>query len=578
MIVSTSSTCFFSRRPPRGPRPAGGQARSHFLLLVSLFYASVVLWTASRLQVCQAAKVYEGSCSLDSDIVMVEWDAGLRLFFPSSPPPLAKKNKNQRRSTIDDATTTTTTTASMDTALDDDNNGTKDHVVKKKKKKQDHKLEHKARRYLREEDDDDDNGRNSSLLNSRLLSESGSGTTVFPARKCSCSSRYRNVDTSYYCLTLNHENTCRIPAAEDQPIECLKLLSSQSFLRNSWPVAVLWLATMVLYLFTTTGGRFAMRYFCFKISSCFKCCVCFCCHGHRRRDPNVHDATLAEWPNHRIIDQIIAMQERSERLRFRRGMVLGQIGENDSSRSPQDSSVTYILKTTQFNKKSMSSPSEEETLPVTPCTLSPSSSASSNGVSSGVSGNDDNNDEEKDHVAMESGDHDSFSDNDEILCTICLTSIEDGDRVGVLTCDHLFHSECLKAWIKRKNTCPLCQTPNIAKEKEVATNELDGGSSSSSSNSTGENDMDPPRNGGETHQQESPIVQRTSVRSTGVDVSSYRTTSTRTRARTRIATLGGSSVQRNLFRGIRDNNERSVSSPRGSGGGGGSRSSNSSIV
>lgn len=457
-----------------------------------------------------AAKVYEASCALDSDIVMVEWDAGMRLFFPSKP-------LMSRRTTIDTIATTSS--------------HTDDHEVDQERKEEN--LGYKTRRNLRE------TGRNI-LFPQRQISEST--TTHFPARKCSCLSRYRNVDTSYYCLTLNDENACRIPVAEDQPIECLRLLSSQSFIRNSWPVAVLWLATMVLYLVTTTGGRFAMRYLCFKVSSCFRLCFCFCCRSHH--GPNPHDARMTEWPNHHIINQVIAMQERSQRRRFRQTTAVGQGGENLHARS-QDP-VTYILKTTQFNKKSMSSPSEQ-TLPVTPCTLSPSSSSSEDNVG-------------------DNGDNDTFSDNDDVLCTICLTSIEDGDRVGVLSCDHLFHSECLKAWIQRKNVCPLCQTPDIAKEKEAVSNER-GGSAIDESPTT---------------------VQRTSVRSTGVDVSSHRYASTRrsprndvntstapnatTRTRTRIATFG-TSVRRNLFR-TNDNQRRGSTTTGGGNDSGSSSTSN----
>mmetsp|Transcript_60422 Transcript_60422/g.148271 ORF Transcript_60422/g.148271 Transcript_60422/m.148271 type:complete len:864 (+) Transcript_60422:188-2779(+) len=47
----------------------------------------------------------------------------------------------------------------------------------------------------------------------------------------------------------------------------------------------------------------------------------------------------------------------------------------------------------------------------------------------------------------------------ETCCTICLLNLEDGDRVGDLSCGHVFHVECLKQWSKRKNSCPLCAQP-----------------------------------------------------------------------------------------------------------------------
>ena len=51
----------------------------------------------------------------------------------------------------------------------------------------------------------------------------------------------------------------------------------------------------------------------------------------------------------------------------------------------------------------------------------------------------------------------------EIECTICFCRLQDGDRVGELCCNHVFHVSCLKQWLKRKNVCPLCQCNEIAK-------------------------------------------------------------------------------------------------------------------
>jgi len=59
-----------------------------------------------------------------------------------------------------------------------------------------------------------------------------------------------------------------------------------------------------------------------------------------------------------------------------------------------------------------------------------------------------------------SGDPDE--DTDEVLCSICLSPVEEGARIGALPCNHIFHIDCLKSWIKRRNVCPLCQEPNIA--------------------------------------------------------------------------------------------------------------------
>ena len=49
-------------------------------------------------------------------------------------------------------------------------------------------------------------------------------------------------------------------------------------------------------------------------------------------------------------------------------------------------------------------------------------------------------------------------------CSICLVDVVHGDKVGDLKCGHVFHSDCLKAWLTtgRNNNCPLCHAPRIA--------------------------------------------------------------------------------------------------------------------
>jgi hypothetical protein len=50
-------------------------------------------------------------------------------------------------------------------------------------------------------------------------------------------------------------------------------------------------------------------------------------------------------------------------------------------------------------------------------------------------------------------------DDPTTCCTICFVPLEEGDRIGDLACRHVYHVDCLKSWVQRKNTCPLCATP-----------------------------------------------------------------------------------------------------------------------
>jgi Ring finger domain len=59
--------------------------------------------------------------------------------------------------------------------------------------------------------------------------------------------------------------------------------------------------------------------------------------------------------------------------------------------------------------------------------------------------------------------------DEEQTCSICLGNLQDGMRIGSLSCHHEFHADCLKSWLKRKNHCPLCNE-RVA-ELRVASNE-----------------------------------------------------------------------------------------------------------
>ena len=54
---------------------------------------------------------------------------------------------------------------------------------------------------------------------------------------------------------------------------------------------------------------------------------------------------------------------------------------------------------------------------------------------------------------------DSSVDDCECDCSICMTSFDMGDMLIALPCDkrHHFHASCIREWLQRQNSCPLCQ-------------------------------------------------------------------------------------------------------------------------
>lgn len=42
-------------------------------------------------------------------------------------------------------------------------------------------------------------------------------------------------------------------------------------------------------------------------------------------------------------------------------------------------------------------------------------------------------------------------------CTICVSDIEEGDKITELECNHVLHTECISEWVKYKSECPVCR-------------------------------------------------------------------------------------------------------------------------
>lgn len=47
----------------------------------------------------------------------------------------------------------------------------------------------------------------------------------------------------------------------------------------------------------------------------------------------------------------------------------------------------------------------------------------------------------------------------DVECYICLVDFEVGDSYRkVMACKHIFHEDCLKAWLNKERSCPVCKT------------------------------------------------------------------------------------------------------------------------
>lgn len=51
-------------------------------------------------------------------------------------------------------------------------------------------------------------------------------------------------------------------------------------------------------------------------------------------------------------------------------------------------------------------------------------------------------------------------------CVICLEDIVVGARVRSLPCSHVYHAQCIRVWLRRKNACPCCCVKVIKRRKK----------------------------------------------------------------------------------------------------------------
>lgn len=341
-----------------------------------------------------------------------------------------------------------------------------------------------------------------SVQKRRLRATNEVAKPVYMARPCPCSD-----SEEFYCLveglkgsvhdtcgvtlstyfTIFGNNTSSVHSSAVAKVECFKLEKDTMFIRNAWPVVVFWYGALFIFLVATDNGKNVRQYVISMI--CPKCRInerrldgimqSEIEHRERIRVATIRAAMLADGPGRYLL------RTRGMRVPNNDGLTNG--GDQAMRRwiahaeslgilfTPRPTEL--VLKTKKFNAKQERTTREvsrmgkadegsfDRDVPLTPTKETVQNIA---GTPETVATCEENIDDYPLSTMTEEGGETeqakgNFVEEDESFdCTICLAPVEDGNTVGVLSCSHIFHADCLSQWIQRRNVCPLCQTTEIA--------------------------------------------------------------------------------------------------------------------
>jgi DNA-directed RNA polymerase subunit RPC12/RpoP len=58
-------------------------------------------------------------------------------------------------------------------------------------------------------------------------------------------------------------------------------------------------------------------------------------------------------------------------------------------------------------------------------------------------------------------------------CVVCQEDFKKDEQLLRLECKHIFHKKCLKEWLERHNTCPMCRHELLTDDPEYEEKKLD---------------------------------------------------------------------------------------------------------
>jgi hypothetical protein len=315
------------------------------------------------------------------------------------------------------------------------------------------------------EDEQDGAGRRRLRPSRGIVTETvPSNDTIHHVNACWCTQFYDR--PMEYCPL--HFDTCVVRGQSGQ-VSCYSTSGAATFVRGFWPVSIFWfLALLYGVFFTEPGGSFRdylRRTLCLK-------CADSSSEELLRRDV---DRLVEAQPERAVFlyRQALARQRREsmrQHIREHRAGLLhllhttsddlpvaspvpATVGAAVGARDPEGVAVrTLALKTKVFRTPSSGDDAAQQPGGPTQIQRShvPQSAPGSTWLPSQFT---------REHVTLDEMDGELEQG---VRCAICLDRLEQGDVVGDIPCEHVFHKDCLKDWLRKKNRCPLCQRFGVA--------------------------------------------------------------------------------------------------------------------
>jgi len=255
---------------------------------------------------------------------------------------------------------------------------------------------------------------------SHRLESAGDDEDYFLMKKCPCTGD----DVSFYCAS--DKDVCITPRQDSIAGKCFKSKATTEIIQNLALFFWFYCLMVGLHFVTSRQGKHARDYIRGKL-----CCLT---------------------RNERLVDEIVQNPERANFLLWRiqryhsRRWIRNEEGAGEFRNEEQPDQLFDLPVAWQVNELDEQRDQNPTALALkTRRYVRPSSAATKKNESQCV---------KNDTVEEEGG--------EDLTCTICFADIETDERIGALPCEHIFHADCLKTWLKRRNVCPLCQAPDIA--------------------------------------------------------------------------------------------------------------------